>query len=289
MAERGDKEVQEVSLYTLYGAKWHHTQMIYHALAYKGEKALVISSSSKPYVCSGFSQHIDDVFNIRKCIKEGVSFFRRETGGGPVYLDENQVFYNIIFDGGTYLGHKKYFSNFLKPVIRTLRYYDIKAEHIPLADICVRGKKISGNGGGNIGEMAVIVGNILLKFNAENFTTLLNVPENAVRDLTSVVGKWMTSVERETGIDIQPEEIGKVLIEEFQRFFGNLVEKKITSEMMFLMESLIPKYISESWLYSKKMGYLKKIKVKEGVDVIICDGEVKEIISRDASRDAIPS
>ena len=63
---------------------WKWTQLIYIALAERGEECLVIHSPRERYVCTGLHQDPRDELDIDYCQTEGIGIFRREIGGGTV-------------------------------------------------------------------------------------------------------------------------------------------------------------------------------------------------------------
>ena len=85
-----------VKLFRLGDIFWEDTQLIYHALANLNIEALVLDSPKEKYVCLGFHQNPDDELDLDYCRNNNIGVFRREIGGGSVWLDNRQVFYNII-------------------------------------------------------------------------------------------------------------------------------------------------------------------------------------------------
>ena len=73
------------------------SMLIFHALARMGLEALVIVSPKTPLVSIGYFQDAAREIDLEYCRASGIPFMRREVGGGTTYLDENQIFYQLIW------------------------------------------------------------------------------------------------------------------------------------------------------------------------------------------------
>ena len=125
---------------------WKDTQLIYHALARKNEECLVLTGTREPYACIGFAQDMKKELDLDYCKENGIGYFRRETGGGTVYLDENQLFYQVIIKRDNPLTPRltePFFRRFLKPVVRTLEKFRMKGRFVPINDIIVDDRTIA--------------------------------------------------------------------------------------------------------------------------------------------------
>ncbi|MBW2087211.1 MAG: lipoate--protein ligase family protein, partial [Deltaproteobacteria bacterium] len=159
-----------MELYNLGKVPWQESQLIYHALARLGRESLVLVSPASPYVCVGFHQGLDQELDLEFCQANDIPVFRREVGGGTVYLDGDQLFYQLILHRDNPIAPLKkeaFYREFLEPVVNTYRRIGIQAEYKPVNDVIVSGRKISGTGVGEIGDCLVFVGNLILDFNYE--------------------------------------------------------------------------------------------------------------------------
>jgi lipoate-protein ligase A len=73
------------------------SMLIFHALARMGIESLVIVSPKIPLVSIGYFQDATQEVDLQYCKESGIPFMRREVGGGATYLDENQIFYQLIW------------------------------------------------------------------------------------------------------------------------------------------------------------------------------------------------
>ena len=155
-------------LYSLGKVPWHESQTIYHALASLGREALSLVSPATPYVCIGFHQDAHQEVDLDFCRANRIPIFRRDLGGGAVYLDGDQLFFHLILHKDNPAVPKRkeaFYKKFLQPIINVYRKIGIPAEFKPVNDVITRNRKISGTGVGEIGECIVFVGNLILDFN----------------------------------------------------------------------------------------------------------------------------
>ena len=258
-----------MKLFNLGELNWKQTQLIYHALAYKNIESLVLHSSRDRYMCIGLHQDPRDELDLNYCNKNNIGIFRREIGGGTVLLDNDQVFYHLII----HRNHPKvpyapesFFRRFLQPVIQAYRELGISAEYRPLCDLVVKEKKISGNGGGEVGECKVLGGSILLDFDYEHMARAVLSPDGLRRRFLELMQNNLTTVQKELGVIPSKEEICSLLASKFADLLGPMTEGMVDTEMTKKMIELDKQYSSDTWLHqrgTKQIG--REIKVREGV------------------------
>ncbi len=95
-----------------------------------------------PAVIIGNNQNTLLEVNLGFANQKGVKVVRRLTGGGAVYHDLNNVCYTVI---APFNAEQNNYIAFTKPVIEFLNSLGVNAEFSGRNDICVDGKKISGN------------------------------------------------------------------------------------------------------------------------------------------------
>ena len=167
-----------MKLFVLEDLEWKESQLVYHALAQLNIEALVLDSPKQPYVCLGLPQNPTDELDMDHCHPNDIGIFRREIGGGIVFLNNDQVFYNLIVRRDRKDVPRipeNFFRKFLRPVIQALDDLGMKAEYRPLCDLLVNGRKISGNGGGEIGDCMVLAGGLMLDFDLETMSRIMRL------------------------------------------------------------------------------------------------------------------
>ena len=192
-----------MELYNLGKVPWLESQLIYHALAGLGRESLCLVSPSTPYVCIGFHQDLEQEVDLDFCEQNGIPVFRREVGGGAVYLDGNQLFFQLILDKENPeipRSKEAFYKKFLQPIIAVYRSIGIPAEYKPVNDLLAGTRKISGTGVGEIGDCIVFVGNLIMDFNYEMMARVLKVPDEKFRDkIHKTLEENLSTIIRELG------------------------------------------------------------------------------------------
>jgi lipoate-protein ligase A len=247
--------------------------LIFHALARMGIEALVIVSPKTPLVSIGYFQDAAQEVDLQYCRESKIPFMRREVGGGATFLDENQIFYQLIWkrDNPTFpRAIDEIYPWFTQAPIETYRKFGIQAEFRAVNDIITKeGRKIAGEGGGNIGDCMVFVGGILLDFDCQTMSRILKVPDEKFRGkVYKTMEENLTTMKRELGIVPQRGEIISVLKERFEKRVGKLEEASLTSEIIEKMDQLESWMTSEEFLLKKTPRVPSGVKIREGVEVL---------------------
>jgi lipoate-protein ligase A len=265
-----------MKLYNLGKIPWQETQLIYHALAYLGRESLVLVSPASPYVCIGYHQDVTHEIDIDFCKENNIPIFRREVGGGAVFLDGGQLFFHLILreDNPAIPASKKaFYQKFLQPIVNVHHRIDIAAEYKPVNDIIVNNRKISGTGVGEIGECVVFVGNLILDFDYKMMSRVLKVPDEKFRDkVRKTIEDNLTTIHRE----LDENEITRwgeaklnaLMAEEFGELLGTFEPCQKDDALISKMEALGSQMIDDAWLFRKgKPSSLRSVKIRSGVEV----------------------
>jgi lipoate-protein ligase A len=249
------------------------SMLIFHALARMGIEALVIVSPKIPLVSIGYFQDAAQEVDLQYCKETGIPFMRREVGGGATYLDENQIFYQLIWkkDNPKFpRAIDEIYPWFSQAPVETYRAFGIEAEFRAVNDIIIKmGKKIAGEGGGNIGDCMVFVGGILLDFDYQAMSKILKVPDEKFRDkVYKTMEENLTTMKRELGIVPSREEVIKVLKEEFEKKVGKLEVASLNRQIVEKMNQLETWMTSEEFLLKKTPRIPNGVKIREGVEVL---------------------
>ena len=95
-----------------------------------------------PSVIFGRNQLIENEVNIDYCRENGISMFRRKSGGGCVYADMNNVMFSYITKEVN-VGFT--FNRYINMVAAVLRKLGVEAIPSGRNDIMIEGRKVSGN------------------------------------------------------------------------------------------------------------------------------------------------
>jgi len=247
--------------------------LIFHALAQMGIEALVIVSPKVPLVSIGYFQDAAQEVDLHYCRKSKIPFMRREVGGGATYLDQNQIFYQLIWKKDNQKFPRaidEIYPWFSQAPVETYRAFGIEAEFRVVNDIITKaGRKIAGEGGGNIGDCMVFVGGILLDFDYQAMSRILKVPDEKFRGkVYKTMEENLTTMKRELGIIPSRKEVVSVLRERFEKRVGKLDEASLTLEIIEKMRQLESWMTSEEFLLKKTPRIPGGVKIREGVEVL---------------------
>jgi lipoate-protein ligase A len=255
---------------------WQETQLVYHSLCHLGREALVLVSPATPYVSIGYHQDLDQEVDVDRCAQMGLPLFRREVGGGAVYLDSGQLFYHVVIrkDGPLAAGTTSdVFARVLRAPVAALGDLGIVAVHRPVNDIVVTSsrRKISGNGAADIGEMTVIVGSLISTFDFDAMVAVLRVPSEKFRDkVHKTMRDNLTTLETELGSEPPRERVHAALRRRFEEVLGPLdVASGIDAELRAEMDRLWRRYSADDWLRKRgRRSAARRLKVREGVELV---------------------
>lgn len=229
-----------------------YSMLLFHALAYMEIESLVLVSPQTPLVSVGYFQDLSGV-DLSYCRDHGLSVMRRELGGGTTLLDRNQIFYQIIMKKDNPvlpLNIDQLYRKFSTPVIEAYRAMGVETSFKPINDIITaQGRKISGEGGGDIGKCIVFVGGILLDFDFELMSKVLRVPDEKFRDkLYKTMQDNLSTLKMELGYTPEREDVINVLIDKFGGVLGDLTPAVIPDEVWKLAKELGEKYTSQEFM-----------------------------------------
>jgi len=263
-----------MKLYHLRHVPWLDSQLIYHAQPRLGMEAINILAPSEPYVCLGYHQDVEQEVDVAFCHEQHIPIFRREVGGGAVYLDGNQIFYQIVLHKDNPLAHgdkASFYARMLEPVVETYADLGVPARYRPINDIVTtEGRKVSGNGAATIGDYVILVGNLIADFNYETMVRVLRVPDEKYRDkVFKSMRENLTTIQRETGRLPSWDEMATPLIRHLEGLFGSLEPTPLPQAVRRQAKKLQPLFLSEDWLYQKRRSRPgRTVKIAAGVDIV---------------------
>jgi lipoate-protein ligase A len=245
-----------MELYNLGRVPWQQSQLLYHALACLGREAMCTCSPATPYFCIGYHQDISQEVDLDFSARHSIPVFRREVGGGAVYLDANQVFFQLILhqrNPHVSMCREAFYRKFLEPVVRAYHCMGIPAHYRPVSDVAVGNRKISGTGAGEIGDCVVFVGNIIVDFDFDTMSRILKVPDEGFRArVRRAMEKNMTSVRREIGDQAAAQwdqaKIASLLVSEFEKLLGSLAPHEVDCQLKDKMAELANLMTNDPWL-----------------------------------------
>ncbi len=249
------------------------SMLIFHVLARIGYEGLVIVSPKEPLASIGYFQDTEKEIDLDFCKNAGISVMRREVGGGATYLDGNQIFYQMIWNSNNPKfprNIKRIFELLSQPACETYQKFGIKASFRAENDIVTdKGKKIAGEGGGDIGDSMVFVGGILLDFDYHTMSKVLKVSDEKFRDkIYKSMEENLTTMKRELG-EIPPrDEVKNVLVQSFEQLTGKLESVELDDATIKKMREIEKWFMSNKFLFKKTPRIPEGVKIKEGIEIL---------------------
>ncbi|ACF12596.1 biotin/lipoate A/B protein ligase [Chloroherpeton thalassium ATCC 35110] len=230
------------------------TQAVYHAVAAAMTQdtpdTIILTQPATPYLCIGYHQALEQILDLEICKAKQISIVRRKLGGGTTYLDENQIFYQCVFHQSRLPARfEKIYAKLLSPPIEVLKNMGLDASLQGANEIEVSGKRIAGTGGGQLGEAAVVVGNILLDFDMSAMTTVWFAPSHGFRRLAeNALSERLTTL-KQLGIDASPSELCEKLTNAYSQSLGRPIAiGSLTSEEQAKAEAFCQTLASDEFL-----------------------------------------
>ncbi len=160
------------------------SQTLWHAIASGvsagGPPTLAFCRPGGRYVSIGFHRSIDEL-DPEMCGPTGLAVFRRMVGGGPVYIDPGQLFFQMVVPADWATARRgETIRRLLEPAVAAFRDVGIPAsfdDEIVLGD-----RKICGHAGGQIGGALVAVGNVIDSFDHAAAASIVRAPAPEARD-----------------------------------------------------------------------------------------------------------
>jgi len=205
--------------------------------------------SYRPHAVSiGCFQSVRDEVNLVACKQMGIDCVRRWTGGGAVYHDQ-EITYGVIAPLNMF--PKNIIESYRLIcgwIVKALDNLGIKAEFMPVNDILVNNKKISGSAQTRRGGVLLQHGTLLYDLDLKTMFSALNVSREKISDkMIKNAEERVTCVLRHRALD--KKEVYEALVGAFTEGkdfeFGAWSE----SELARARELAERKYRSEEWMF----------------------------------------
>ncbi len=250
------------------------SQAVYHGLAEAmtddTPDTLVLLTPETPYFCVGYHQDLDAALDTAHCRKVGFPIIRRQLGGGAVYLDSNQLFYQLIVHRSRApLAVDALYARYLQGAVVALRQLGVAARLTPPNEIEVEGRRIAGTGAGQIGEAVVVVGNILFDFAYDAMARAWQVPSEEFRRLAvDGLRSCLTTLSRELSAAPPVEEVKSALVSGYADTLDRPVtEGRLTTREVALIQEAETRLTSPEWV--EREGTLRQHGLKVSARVTV--------------------
>ncbi len=219
-----------------------------------GDKPVVRFYGWKPHAVSiGYFQGINEEVDLEKAKELDCDVVRRITGGGAVF-HEKELTYSFVCSEESKLVSKNILESYGKicgAIVAGLNELNVKADFVPLNDIIVNGKKISGNAQTRRGGNILQHGTLLLEVGVDKMFSLLKVPDEKMKGkIIESVKQRVTSLEFETKRQYSFRDMEDAMAAGFKKTFGaKLVPSELTAEEKTLAQELREKFAGKEWNY----------------------------------------
>jgi lipoate-protein ligase A len=251
------------------------SQTVYHAVAYAMKEdtpnTIIMVSPNAPYVCIGYHQEMQKEVDLEYCAANGLSVYRREVGGGAVYLDSGQLFTQWIFHKEDLPASlEERFKLYINPLVNTYQAIGVNANHRPINDVHVEGKKIGGTGAAQMGIAEVVVGSLMYTFDKKTMSKVLKVPSEKMRDkIFESLEAYMTTMTEELGSTPERTMVKDLYMEKVSEALGiEVYEGKWTDEEEAMAQEIDARFVSDEWLFQKGRLQQPGVKIHEDVHIV---------------------
>ncbi|MEG1581293.1 MAG: lipoate protein ligase C-terminal domain-containing protein, partial [Bacteroidaceae bacterium] len=200
----------------------------------------------EPTVIFGRNQLIENEVNLDYCRTHNVQTYRRKSGGGCVYADKSNVMFSYINFGESV---SFTFDKYIRLVTHTLQQLGINAKTTGRNDICIEGRKVSGNAFYHIPHRNIVHGTMLYDTNMQNMVGSIT-PSNE-----KLVSKGVESVRQHIALLKEHTDLS---LTEFMTFVRqHLCESEITldDKAVASIREIEKEYLSSDFIYGNNPRY----------------------------------
>ncbi len=218
------------------------------------------------------------------CKEDQVTIVRRLSGGGAVFHDEGNLNY-------TFIAHEDHFNverNY-RVLLHALSKLNVFAQRVGRNDICLEGRKISGNAYYEREGKRLHHGTLLLSTDVTKMERYLNVKIDKLKDkgIDSIRAR-VTNIQQ-INPNIEINTLKKSIIQSYEKEFQlKSREYELIKVKKIELYELIKKYQSEEWNFEKAIDYSFELYGRYvwgeiTINFIISENKIQEIkINTDA-------
>jgi lipoate-protein ligase A len=210
-----------------------------------------------PAVLVGYHQDVEQEVRLSYVEEKGIDVNRRLTGGGAIYFDQSSIGWEIVASKSAvpnYHAREELFKWMCQGVIYALKTLGVEGAFRPKNDVEVNGRKISGTGGVERGEVFLFQGTLLTDFDVDSMIRALRIPIVKLKDkeLKSVKQR-VTCLSWELGSTPSYQKIKEALVKGFEKALKvRLIEGSLTEAEENMFKEKLPYFQSDQWIYSDR-------------------------------------
>lgn len=228
---------------------------------------------SGAYVCIGLHRRLSEL-DLVACSEMGLPVFRRQIGGGPVYCDSDQLFFQVTLPARSAPASVELlYKDLLEPAAHALRTLGLDARLECVNEIVVEDRKLSGTGAGRIGAAVTVVGNVIFRFPHDRMARVLALPDGARAEFLRLMRRYVSSLEAE-GASVTVQEATASLVDAFAHALGvrPMSDEPTTAEVR-AMQLWERRFARDGWLRGPepRPSAVRTVKVRAGVWLVVAD------------------
>lgn len=266
---------KRIRLLYMEGVSPLRSQTVYHAVGYAMQEdtpnTIILVSPNAPYVCVGYHQDLAKEVDLAYCETHDLPVFRREVGGGAVYLDQGQLFTQWIFHKADLPASlEERFRVYIDPLVATYQALGIDAVHRPINDVHVNGKKIGGTGAAQMGIAEIVVGSLMYTFNKKTMSQVLRVPSEKMRDkIYESLEAYMTTMTEQLGSVPDRAMVKDLYLRKVSEALGmEIYEGEWTPSEEAMAREIDARFTSDEWLFQKGRLQQQGVKIHQDVHIV---------------------
>ncbi|MCC6003440.1 MAG: lipoate--protein ligase family protein [Thermofilum sp.] len=205
-------------------------------------------------VTIGYFQKIRESVNLEFLHERGIQYTRRITGGGSVYHDTNgELTYSVVLPiEGALADASESYRVICSGLVYALRKLGAPGEFIPVNDVAVYGKKISGNAQTRRAGFLLQHGTLMYATDLDTVEKALLAPREKLesKGVRSIRERVITL--REVIGEVDVNALVESLIEGFSKALSAEVYHDVLSEEeLRAADNLVAKYRSPEWIFKR--------------------------------------
>jgi len=220
------------------------------------DEEFFLTAINGPSVLLGVNQNAYDEINALYVKQNGLKVVRRITGGGTVFQDEGILNFSFIYkNDGSDLLDFSYVASFIADFLKEKLGIDAKCEG--RNDICINGKKFSGQARYFHEDRILYHGTILISTNKKSLVNALKFSDekNYLRSIIPT-NEVITNINEVLTNKIKTEDFWALLINYFQSKFPNNKFYQLSSNEIEKIKELVKtKYSTFEWNYGTRPDF----------------------------------
>ncbi len=260
-------------------ALWHG---IASAMVEGDDPVLSLCIPDAPYVGIGYHRRLEEL-DLERTGRRRIRVIRRRIGGGPVWLDADQLFFQFTAPAGTVSPVvTRLYDECLGPAVEAFRRLGLDARLHAVNDIVVGDRKVSGTGAGRIADAVTVVGNVILRFPFEQMVDVLALPcEDMRTEVARLMRRHVASLGDLGHEHVDHAQAADALIETYTSSFGPSVLGALRPQEVREIERWEERMSSTDWLHGpgvpERAG--RTVKVRAGLHVAWAEHDGVDVLA----------